>query len=587
MLNLLSSLNKETLLPTPKEPFIKQINEIFKIPMHYNENKKELNTHIIDDLELLKNVTNDKKSLYDIYTDTITHQSHVLKQQYVKYYTSDACYLTDTQQLFRTIIEHEDLNDDTENNYNSKIMNIWDEIRLDKSFHSTYNYITWDYLKDLNKSEVFLNCSGLYNIISPLVSLLIPIIILIIPFVLIKMKGLAITISQYIEILLGLIKNHSIGKLFTEFEYVSRNEKIYILVSVGFYLFSIYQNAMSCKKFYSNMNKIYGYFDDLKLYIRKSINNYEKYISFSSRLEKYEKFNHETSNYFNKIKIIQTKLHEITYNSLNTPQTYIQLGKALKLFYALHDVEEYNKCLIYSVGFNTFMDDIYGIAKKIKNNDIHFAQFGNSKKSSFKDNYYGFLENNEKNVKNNIELDKNIILTGPNASGKTTILKSVLINIILSQQFGCGFYVQAIINPYDYIHCYLNIPDTSGRDSLFQAEARRCKEMIDCIDENKEKRHFCMFDELYSGTNPEEAVKSGISFMKYMIKNKNVTCMMTTHFTKVCKSLNKIKSIKNFQMETIDSDRYTYKVKKGISSVKGCVHVLNGLNYPKEITDNM
>ena len=76
---------------------------------------------------------------------------------------------------------------------------------------------------------------------------------------------------------------------------------------------------------------------------------------------------------------------------------------------------------------------------------------------------------------------KNIMITGPNASGKTTILKSFLINHILSQQIGCGCYDSAEIKCYDYIYSYLNIPDTSGRDSLFQAEARRCKEIIDNI----------------------------------------------------------------------------------------------------------
>jgi hypothetical protein len=38
------------------------------------------------------------------------------------------------------------------------------------------------------------------------------------------------------------------------------------------------------------------------------------------------------------------------------------------------------------------------------------------------------------------------------------------------------------LSPFDHIHSYLNIPDTSGRDSLFQAEARRCKEILDCIE---------------------------------------------------------------------------------------------------------
>lgn len=55
-------------------------------------------------------------------------------------------------------------------------------------------------------------------------------------------------------------------------------------------------------------------------------------------------------------------------------------------------------------------------------------------------------------------------------------------NIILSQQIGYGFYDSANINPYDYLHSYLNIPDTSGRDSLFQAESRRCKEILDSLE---------------------------------------------------------------------------------------------------------
>ena len=138
-----------------------------------------------------------------------------------------------------------------------------------------------------------------------------------------------------------------------------------------------------------------------------------------------------------------------------------------------------------------------------------------------KKSYYGSHLNKDK-VTNDIKLDKSMIITGPNASGKTTTLKTTLINILITQQFGCGFYKSANLRPFDHLHCYLNIPDTSGRDSLFQAEARRCKEILDIIQSKKKERHFCVFDELYSGTNPDEAVISATAFMKYMIKNKNL-----------------------------------------------------------------
>jgi DNA mismatch repair protein MutS len=160
----------------------------------------------------------------------------------------------------------------------------------------------------------------------------------------------------------------------------------------------------------------------------------------------------------------------------------------------------------------------------------------------------------------------------------------------MTQQFGCGFYKSATIELYKHIHCYLNIPDTSGRDSLFQAEARRCKEIIDCIERySLKERHFCVFDELYSGTNPDEAVSSAHAFMKYIMKHTNVDCFLTTHFFDLCEKLGERQDVKNFHMETIkknDSFIYTYLLKEGISKVRGGVKVLLDMKYPQEIIDD-
>ena len=102
-----------------------------------------------------------------------------------------------------------------------------------------------------------------------------------------------------------------------------------------------------------------------------------------------------------------------------------------------------------------------------------------------------------------------------------------------------------------------------GRDSLLQAEARRCKEIIDSISNNDPRdTHFCVFDELYSGTNPEEAETSATAFMLYLQKYKNVSSLLTTHFVKVCKKLDKVKGIQNCKMVTENNGnkiKYTYK----------------------------
>jgi DNA mismatch repair ATPase MutS len=236
------------------------------------------------------------------------------------------------------------------------------------------------------------------------------------------------------------------------------------------------------------------------------------------------------------------------------------------------------------------MDCLKSLQKNILERKINYTLFIDKQKQMVLENsYYASLKNSNP-IKNTIKFKKNMIITGPNASGKTTILKSTLINILLSQQVGCGFYDSAKIKPFKHIHCYLNIPDTSGRDSLFQAEARRCKEILDAISVNKMDTHFCAFDELYSGTNPEEAEQSATSFMKYITKSKNVSCVLTTHFIKVCKKLQKSKNIINYKMLTEKENNnliYKYTLTEGISDIKGGMIVLQQMNYPKEIIDSV
>jgi DNA mismatch repair ATPase MutS len=243
----------------------------------------------------------------------------------------------------------------------------------------------------------------------------------------------------------------------------------------------------------------------------------KNYLKYTNNLKSYHEFNDNLTSKIETLNEIRNKISSISEYNLYNVSKIKEIGKVLKYFYELHTSSIYVEAIMYSIGFNGYIDCIEGLQKNITERSINFATFiTSSKKNIFKHSYYANLKNS-KPIKNTIKMKKNLIITGPNASGKTTILKSTLINIIFTQQFGCGFYESASLKPYKFIHCYLNIPDTSGRDSLFQAEARRCKEILDNIQENPKEEHFCVFDELYSGTNPDEAEKSATAFMKYLI----------------------------------------------------------------------
>jgi len=588
---------------------IENINDHFKLPIHYNKNKTLIKDNIINDLELVKTLDASSNSIYSYYFNNKNPLTEKVINQVTQYYTSDTDFLKDNQKLLKTFTDQNHsqgqlkMSDNNHEKYN-KIIEAWNEIKGDTGFKERYYYIDWPMWEFLNKSQPFLQFMSIYNMASPVISLFVPIIILIIPFFIIRLKGLTLTMQEYIDILKVVISQHAIGKLFTHFGSVSFQEKIYLVVSAGFYVFSIYQNILVCYRFNDNMKKIHKYFDEFKYYLNYSIESMQNYKKYSEHLINYShiEFNNTLNEKISILNDLRYKLDAISGFKYDIKKIG-EIGHILKTFYEIYDDKTYEDAMMYSFGFNGYIDCIVGLQENIKEGKINFAQFttydgkeksnkkNNTKnKNIFKNSYYACLKD-KKHVKNTIKLNKNIIISGPNASGKTTIIKSTLINIIVSQQFGCGFYDSALLKPYDHIHCYLNIPDTSGRDSLFQAEARRCKEIIDIIDEDlkSEDTHFCAFDELYSGTNPEEASISAVAFMKYIIKNKNVNSILTTHFIDVCKNLDKHKMIENCYMETNKNGHtleYLYQLKKGISHVKGGINVLYEMNYPSEIIEN-
>ena len=582
---------------------IEKINNHFKLPIFFNDNKMELNKNIITDLELIKTIdTSACNPIYNYAFQPKTIFANKIIEQVSTYYTTDTKFLKDTQNL---ITNYTPINKDNDNNCiidnidnsNSSIMEIWDEIKNDTGFKDKYHYIDWSMWEHLNKSEYFLQIMSIYNLASPIISLCIPFIILIIPFIIIQIKGLKLNIAEYIEILKSIASTHAIGKLFTKFNSVKTDEKLYLLLSALFYVFSIYQNILSCIRFHNNMKKIHSYIDNIKIYIKNTESKMYNFLSFSDNLSTYKIFNDTLKEKMFTLALLKDKLEKIIPYGLSYKKIS-DLGNILKHFYDIYNDVEYNDTFLYSFGFNGYIDVLEGLVENIHNNYINLAKFTKNKKNTMlKNSYYPALIYDNP-IKNTFKLNKNMIITGPNASGKTTTLKTALINIIFTQQFGCGFYESAIIKPYTYIHCYLNIPDTSGRDSLFQAEARRCKEIIDIIKENTSKKnHFCVFDELYSGTNPDDAVLSAHAFMKYLIKYKNINCILTTHFIELCKKLNDNDSIENYHMKTIKMEnenaenaendfKYTYLLKKGISTVRGGIKILNDMDYPKEIIDN-
>lgn len=562
------------------------MNQVFQLPITYLSNKEPLNQIIIDDLELIQSKDQSMKPLYDYYFNTRNIFSSTIRNQCINYYTTDKNYLLENQHL----IQHLN-NADTNNNNKDFYLNIlsnWNDIKNNPSFLEKYQFIDWSHLEFLNHSDLFLQILSIYNLLSPIISFIAPIIILLLPFFYINAKGLQLTFDEYLEILKGILQQYSFGKLIINYQSLAPSELATCILSFLFYLFSIYQNVLTCIKFYYNMHAIHKYIHTFNKYASWTLNRINNFLDTSSSLKSFSLFNKELLKQKSILETLQIKLVDISEFHITNVKKIFEIGKTLRTFYELYQNETYNNCLLYTFGFNGYFDLLIGIKENIDNGKMNWCSFDENKSIHLSGNFYA-AHKDIAFIPNDISINKNMIITGPNASGKTTILKSVLLNVLFSQQFGCGYYQQCQLQPFKYLWCYLNIPDTSGRDSLFQAEARRCKVIIDKLQEDKESTHFCIFDEIYSGTNPDEAIISAKSFIDYLLKYNNTKFLLTTHYYKLTKQFKNNSKLHNYHMITNKKENiinYTYKLKKGISKVKGGIQVLTDLNYPKEIIEN-
>ena len=581
----------------------------FKLPIDYLEETvvHELLPTVASDLELVVSVS-DTPSMYSTLLQPKTELDHALIPRIGTHYTSDITFLQQSQEIVQSCVPQAATQITKEKA--EKLLHIWRDLyevpgTLDSkdavganTFHDRYGYIDFQQLRFINKMSTFMGYWTIMNLISPIFSIILPFLFIVAPFVILRIQSVPITFSTYIDMLKNLAKSHAIGKTLTSFENFSINNLIYVVFTVGMYGLQMYQNCKHCVRFYNNIHTVNDHLLTVREFVDTSIGNIETFLKTGKTKSRYSGFCNDAEQRLVILKEMKEDLSEVDQldpGVINVSKKCFDIGYLLKTYYSLHDIAEYKDAFGYAISFEAYRAALLGIADRVSAGAVNYGTLlslhANKGETKFVKQTYPAISGG---IANDLSLDKNLIITGPNASGKTTQLKTTAINIIFTQQFGVGFYEACELAPYTHIHSYLNIPDTSGRDSLFQAEARRCKEIIDVIDESKTEssttRHFCIFDELFSGTNAEEATSVSYAFLKYLQKHENVDFILTTHFVKLCKKVKKSSAtlrIANYKMDaalgTNNDIQFSYKLVKGISKIKAARLILIQMGFPDEI----
>ena len=193
------------------------------------------------------------------------------------------------------------------------------------------------------------------------------------------------------------------------------------------------------------------------------------------------------------------------------------------------------------------------------------------------------------------EMPQNLLITGANASGKSTHIKALIEAVIFAQTITIVPASKCELTPFYKINTYLNIPDCQGKESLFQAEMTRCFNLISNMKmlETENKFAITIMDEIFVSTNYFEGMSGAYAISKKLASFKNSICIIATHFpllAKICQK-NKakfqccyfpIKKVKDddTQLTTLEN---SYKMKTGVNVEHLALHLLEERKFDKDI----
>lgn len=393
-----------------------------------------------------------------------------------------------------------------------------------------------DYLKNLNNNDIVLNYYNIFNIYYPLYHIFSPIILLIIPFIFKKIFP-DFSLKNNIIFMFAGIPNMDMFKI-TDFK-----QLITTSLSILFFLYNIYVSF-----------KLSTHTQVINNYIKKTLVNINTIIDCCKQMYEFENIGTKlmVSKFSDNFEIFH-KLNNIDLlNNGNMMFLYKQI------IYYKEELLPYMKF----IGYNDYLVCLNTLILTKKYTLPNYITDKTTKLNIEKMNHPYIKDCVENNItighNNN---SKNILITGPNASGKSTFLKTILINIIFSQTLSICCASKMSMTPFKNIYSYIKKKDHLGKHSLFENEINNITDYLKRI-EDKESS-FIVIDEIMSGTNIIESTKIGKSICNKLNSFNNNISIITTHNNELT-TPDKNNSSTNYKMK-IDNN-YTYKLVPGVSN---------------------
>jgi DNA mismatch repair ATPase MutS len=254
----------------------------------------------------------------------------------------------------------------------------------------------------------------------------------------------------------------------------------------------------------------------------------------------------------------------------------------------LIDIRNYNKCIKLIIKYNNEFHSLY---KSIGELDLALCvlsfrkslqvysipEFHEQNTIVFEDIFHPLIASP---VKNSGMLMNDTLITGSNASGKSTFIKALAINGILAQTIYTTTALKFKIRFSIIITSMAMRDDLLAGDSYFIAEIKSLKRIMDLI---QKYPCTCFIDEILRGTNTIERIASSSSVLDYL-HSQDCLCIVASHDIELTNILaDKFDNNHFCEQITNDEVNFDYKLKPGPSTTRNAIKLLGLCGFNPEI----
>ena len=184
-------------------------------------------------------------------------------------------------------------------------------------------------------------------------------------------------------------------------------------------------------------------------------------------------------------------------------------------------------------------------------------------------------------VANSLYAEGGILLTGSNASGKSTFMKNMAVNAILAQALNTS-----LSKRYRGVVCRI-MTSMALRDNLAQGESYfvvEVKSLKRILEASREKTPLlCVIDEVLRGTNTTERIAASESVLA-ALRRANVLCLAATHDTELTYLLEDLYTNYHFEEQiTAQSISFPYRLEQGPARGKNAIALLGNMGIDEKI----